>query len=72
MKSILSYKVRPYNREEIIMQKTMTYSEWTHLFKRSLKRAIRQKAIQALQLFILTVLILTPVWMFLDWLLRGY
>jgi hypothetical protein len=72
MKSILSYKVRPYNREEIIMQKTMTYSEWTYLFKRSLKRAIRQKAIQALQLFILTVLILTPVWMFLDWLLRGY
>lgn len=72
MKSILSYKVRPYNREEIIMQKTMTYSEWTYLFKRSLKRAIRQKAIQALQFFILTVLILTPVWMFLDWLLRGY
>lgn len=72
MKSILSYKVRPYNREEIIMQKTMTYSEWTYLFKRSLKRAIRQKAIQALQILVLTVLILTPVWMFVDWLLGGY
>lgn len=54
------------------MQKTMTYSEWTYLFKRSLKRAIRQKAIQTLQILVVTVLILTPVWMFLDWLLRGY
>lgn len=50
----------------------MTYEQWQHCFKTALKRTIRQKAIQALQLFIVTVLILTPVLMFLDWLLRGY
>nr|UVX41584.1 MAG: hypothetical protein [Bacteriophage sp.]DAO17284.1 MAG TPA: hypothetical protein [Bacteriophage sp.]DAW92586.1 MAG TPA: hypothetical protein [Bacteriophage sp.] len=54
------------------MQRTMTYDEWEFRFKKALRRTIKQKAIQALQLFILTVLILTPVWMFLDWLLRGY
>ena len=51
------------------MQRTMTYDEWEFRFKKALRRTIKQKAIQALQLFIL---ILTPVWMFLDWLLRGY
>lgn len=54
------------------MQKAMTYSEWTHLFKRSLKRAIRQRIIQAVQFLALTVMVTMPIWMFADWLLRGY
>ena len=54
------------------MQRTMTYDQWELRFKKALRRTIRQKAIQALQILVLTVLILTPVWMFLDWLLRGY
>lgn len=53
------------------MQKTMTYSEWTYLFKRSLKRAIRQRAIQTVQILVLTVMVTMPIWMFVDWLLRG-
>lgn len=54
------------------MQKTMTYSEWTYLFKKSLKRTIRQKAIQLLQMLVLTIIFLMPVWMLMDWILRGY
>ena len=54
------------------MQKTMTYSEWTYLFKKSLKRAIRQRAMQAVQFLALTVMVTMPIWMFADWLLRGY
>ena len=73
MKSILSYKVPSMQvQEELIMQRVMTYDQWELRFKKALRRTIRQKAIQALQILVLTVLILTPVWMFLDWLLRGY
>ena len=54
------------------MQRTMTYDQWERRFKKALKRAIRQKAIQALQMLVLTVLIFMPVWMLMDWLLRGY
>jgi hypothetical protein len=71
MKYILSYKVRP-DKGGIAMQRTMTYSEWTYLFKKSLKKAIKQRLIQAAQLLILTALVTMPIWMFLDWLLRGY
>lgn len=55
-----------------MQKRTMTYSEWTYLFKKSLKRAIKQRLIQAAQLLILTVLVTMPFWMFLDWLIRGY
>lgn len=54
------------------MQRVMTYDQWEFRFKKALRRTIKQKAIQTLQILVLTVLILTPVWMFLDWLVRGY
>lgn len=54
------------------MQRTMTYDQWEFRFKKALRRTIKQKAIQALQIFIVTVLMFMPVLMFVDWLLRGY
>lgn len=54
------------------MQRTMTYDEWEFRFKKALKKTIKQKAIQTLQILVLTVLMFMPVLMFLDWLLRGY
>lgn len=54
------------------MQRTMTYDEWEFRFKKALRRTIKQKAIQTLQILVLTVLMFMPVLMFLDWLLRGY
>lgn len=54
------------------MQRVMTYDQWEIKFKKALRRTIKQKVIQALQILVLTVLIFMPVWMFLDWLLRGY
>lgn len=59
-------------QEELIMQRVMTYSEWTYLFKRSLKRIIRQRVIQTVQFLALSVMVTMPIWMFADWLLRGY
>ena len=53
-------------------QRTLTYEQWTALYKRALKRTIKQKVIQALQMLVLTVLMFMPVWMLMDWLLRGY
>lgn len=50
----------------------MTYEQWQHCFKTALKRTIKQKFIQTLQILVLTIIFLMPVWMFLDWLLRGY
>lgn len=52
------------------MQRVMTYDQWQRRFKKALKRTIKQKAIQALQILVLTIIFLMPVWMFLDWLLR--
>lgn len=54
------------------MQRVMTYDQWERRFKKALKRTIKQKVIQALQMLVLTIIFLMPVWMFLDWLLRGY
>ncbi len=54
------------------MQRVMTYDQWEFRFKKALRRTIKQKAIQALQIFIVTVLMFMPVLMFVDWLLRGY
>lgn len=54
------------------MQRVMTYNQWELRFKKALKRTIKQKAIQTLQIFIVTVLMFMPVLMFVDWLLRGY
>lgn len=72
MKSILSYKVRPYNREELIMQKTMTYDQWKILYKKELRRVIKQKIFFTLQLLLAAALFLMPFWMIVDWLARGY
>lgn len=52
--------------------KVMTYDEWTILYKRALRRTIKQKFLRALEILIAAVLFLLPVWMMLDWILRGY
>lgn len=54
------------------MQRVMTYDQWERRFKKALRRTIKQKAIQALQILVLTIIFLMPVWMLMDWLLRGY
>lgn len=56
------------------MQKTMTltYDQWKILYKRELKKAIKQKIFFILQLLLAAALFLMPIWMFADWLLRGY
>lgn len=54
------------------MQRVMTYDQWECRFKRALKRTIKQKAVQAVQILALTVMVTMPIWMFADWLLRGY
>lgn len=54
------------------MQRVMTYDQWEIRFKKALRRTIKQKAIQALQMLVLTVLMFMPVWMLMDWILRGY
>ena len=50
----------------------MTYEQWQHRFKTALKRTINRKAIQALQLLILAIIISMPIWMLMDWILFGY
>ena len=50
----------------------MTYDQWQHRFKTALKRTIKRKAIQALQLLILAIIISMPIWMLMDWILFGY
>lgn len=50
----------------------MTYDQWQHRFKTALKRAIKRKAIQTLQLLILAIIISMPIWMLMDWILFGY
>jgi len=54
------------------MQRVMTYDQWQRRFKKALRRTIKQKTIQALQMLVLTVLMFMPVWMLMDWILRGY
>lgn len=54
------------------MQRVMTYDQWEIRFKKALRRTIKQKAIQLLQMLALTVLMLMPIWMLMDWILRGY
>lgn len=54
------------------MQRVMTYDQWEIKFKKALRRTIKQKVIQALQMLVLTVLMFMPVWMLMDWILRGY
>lgn len=50
----------------------MTYEQWQHCFKTALKRTIKRKVIQALQLLILAIIISMPIWMLMDWILFGY
>lgn len=54
------------------MQRVMTYDQWQRRFKKALKRTIKQKAIQALQLLVLAIIISMPIWMLLDWIVKGY
>jgi hypothetical protein len=50
----------------------MTYDQWQHRFKTTLKRTIKRKLIQTLQLLILAIIISMPIWMLMDWILFGY
>ena len=50
----------------------MTYEQWQHSFKTTLKRTIKRKLIQTLQLLILAIIISMPIWMLMDWILFGY
>lgn len=54
------------------MQRVMTYDQWEIRFKKALRRTIKQKAIQLLQMLVLTIIFLMPVWMLMDWILKGY
>jgi hypothetical protein len=50
----------------------MTYDQWQHRFKTALKRTIKRKVIQTLQLLVLAIIISMPIWMLMDWILFGY
>lgn len=54
------------------MQKTMTYDQRKILYKRELRRVIKQKLFFTLQLLFAAALFLMPFWMIVDWILRGY
>lgn len=53
-------------------QKVMTYNEWTILFKKELRKTIKQKLEKTVLYIFATIIFLLPFWMVLDWLLRGY
>ena len=50
----------------------MAYDQWQHRFKTALKRTIKRKVIQTLQLLVLAIIISMPIWMLMDWILFGY
>ena len=50
----------------------MTYDQWQHRFKTALKRTIKGKVIQRLQLLVVAIIISMPIWMLMDWILFGY
>lgn len=50
----------------------MTYEQWERRFERALKRTIKQKVNRALMYLVMFFLITMPVWMFVDYVLRGY
>ena len=56
------------NRTETVM----TYDQWERRFKKALKKTIRQKVNRAFMYLVMFFLLTMPIWMFVDYVLRGY
>lgn len=56
------------NRTETVM----TYDQWERRFKKALKKTIRQKVNRAFMYLVMFFLLTMPIWMFVDYILRGY
>ena len=50
----------------------MTYEQWERRFKKALKKTIRQKVNRAFMYLVMFFLLTMPIWMFVDYVLRGY
>lgn len=50
----------------------MTYEQWERRFKKALKKTIRQKVNRAFMYLVMFFLLTMPIWMFVDYILRGY
>lgn len=53
-------------------QRILTYEQWKVLYKKELRKTFKHKAEQIIVYIMAVMLFLLPIWMFLDWLLRGY
>lgn len=50
----------------------MTYDQWERRFKRQVKRYVKKKLNRAFMYLVTFFLITMPIWMFVDYILRGY
>ena len=50
----------------------MTYDQWERRFKRQVKRYVKKKLNRAFMYLVMFFLITMPIWMFIDYILRGY
>lgn len=50
----------------------MTYDQWERRFKRQVKRYVKRKLNRAFMYLVTFLLITMPIWMFIDYVLRGY
>lgn len=50
----------------------MTYDQWERRFKRQVKRYVKRKLNRAFMYLVMFFLITMPIWMFIDYILRGY
>ena len=50
----------------------MTYDQWERRFKRQVNRYVKRKLNRAFMYLVMFFLITMPIWMFIDYILRGY
>ena len=50
----------------------MTYDQWERRFKIQVKRYVKRKLNRAFMYLVTFFLITMPIWMFIDYILRGY
>ena len=50
----------------------MTYDQWERRFKRQVNRYVKSKLNRAFMYLVMFFLITMPIWMFIDYVLRGY
>ncbi len=50
----------------------MTYDQWERRFKRQVKRYVKRKLNRAFMYLVMFFLITMPIWMFIDYIFRGY